>query len=1169
MATPGVSRGQADPNAPETNRIEILEACGPIQILTARSTDWVFTTPGQFLKVNDRFRTGPKSRALLRWSGRSIVPVGPSTELEVRPPAKPRSLFGMKLLRGIISFFHGDEPGQLQLSTRGIDAGVDGTEFVLEVDQTGPTELTRLSVVDGRVHVFNALGRQELTNNQESVTILGQPPSPPVGFNANNRLQWCFYYPGILDLRDLPLSAAEEAALESSLRAYRQGDLLAALRLYPAVRTRVSDAERLYHAALLLSVGQVSQTEAELALLPPALSTDRIPRLATALRVLIAAVKRDPNPSTVAPQLSTELLAASYYEQSLAVREKSLESALRLAREAAATSPDFGFAWERVAELEFSFGRIEQAEQAFEKSFALSPRNAEALALEGFLLAAQNKTRDAIQWFNYAIEADPSLGNAWLGRGLCRIHKGDLPGGSEDLLVATALEPQRALLRSYLGKAYADKGDYARATKELRRAKYIDPLDPTAWLYSALLDQQENRINDAVHDLERSQGLNDDRSVYRSRLLLDQDRAVRSANLAAIYRDAGMIDLSAREASRAVSYDYANYSAHLFLANSFDQLRDPNRINLRYETPADSEYLIANLLAPIQAGSLSPAISQQEYSRLFERDGFGLSSSTEYLSRGAWSQAGAQYGVFGDTSYDFEALYHSDPGQRPNNDFTEKGFSFQVKQQVSPRDTVFLQGSYYDAAGGDLAQYYAQTDANPGLRTFEKQNPILLAGYHHEWSPGVHTLLLAGRLTDIFNVDNPLQRTFYVGSVPPIGINLVHPFHIPQEYRSSVEIYTAELQQLWQTPLQTTVIGGRFQTGNFETKNIQTFPLVSDNLTGVFNPNHNAADQDETTDLERFTFYAYHSHRFFERLQLTAGLAYDRLTFPENFRAAPISGADKTVDQLGPKVGLVWTPFDGTAIRADYTRSLGGAGFDQSLRLEPSTVAGFLQSFRSIIPESVGGAEAGAEFETFGLSVEQHFPTGTYLGVSVERLHSTVHRVVGVFVANPPNPLLGSIDEHLDYSEKALVLTVDQLVGAQFSVGVRYRVSDADLGDRFPSISPSLPPEHLFGFLPDKNTGATLQQLNLYAVFNHPSGLFAQVEGIFSAQSNRGYSPPPPDSDFWQVNLYAGYRFLQRRAELTLGLLNLGDQNYQLNPLTLYNDLPRGRTLSLRLSLNF
>src|SRR5262249_43880275 len=150
------------------------------------------------------------------------------------------------------------------------------------------------------------------------------------------------------------------------------------------------------------------------------------------------------------------------------------------------------------------------------------------------------------------------------------------------------------------------------------------------------------------------------------------DRAVRSANLANVYRDAGMVDLSVREAGRAVSAAYANYSAHLFLANSYDELRDPNRINLRYETPAESEYLIANLLAPVGAGTLSQSISQQEYSKLFERDRFGVVSSTEYLSRGAWVQNGAQFGTFGNSSYAFEALYRTDPGQRPNNDFEER-----------------------------------------------------------------------------------------------------------------------------------------------------------------------------------------------------------------------------------------------------------------------------------------------------------------------------------------------------------------------------------------------------------------------------------------------------------------------------------------------------------------
>src|SRR5205814_7167430 len=108
-----------------------------------------------------------------------------------------------------------------------------------------------------------------------------------------------------------------------------------------------------------------------------------------------------------------------------------------------------------------------------------------------------------------------------------------------------------------------------RAEQELSLARRFDPKDPTTWLYSALLHQQQNRINEAIRDLEKSEELNGNRRVYRSGLLLHQDAAVRAADLTNVYRDAGMDDVSVREASRAVNADYANYSAHLFLANSY------------------------------------------------------------------------------------------------------------------------------------------------------------------------------------------------------------------------------------------------------------------------------------------------------------------------------------------------------------------------------------------------------------------------------------------------------------------------------------------------------------------------------------------------------------------------------------------------------------------------
>jgi hypothetical protein len=96
-----------------------------------------------------------------------------------------------------------------------------------------------------------------------------------------------------------------------------------------------------------------------------------------------------------------------------------------------------------------------------------------------------------------------------------------------------------------------------------------------------------------------------------------------------------------------------------------------------------------------------------------------------------------------------------------------------------------------------------------------------------------------------------------------------------------------------------------------------------------------------------------------------------------------------------------------------------------------------------------------------------------------------------------------------------------------------------------------------------------LHTVNLHANWNHPSGLFSVLEGNWYHQSNSGFSSAEPGDDFWQFNAYAGCRFWHRRAEFTVGLLNITDQNYQLEPLNLYNEMARSRTLLARLKFSF
>ena len=1136
------------------NRVTVLEKSGKVEAALAGTNVWSAAQTNQILRITDRIRTGERSRATLHLLDQSTLRMAELTEFQVEPIEVLSEKPSFSLGKGMLYFFHRDKPADVQFKTRTATAAIRGTEFHLAVDDDGRTILT---MFDGEVELTNAFGAVQLKNGEQGVVEPGQSPMKFPALYAVNYIQWCLYYPGVLDVDELRFDANEQAALQNSLAAYRSGDLITALDEYPEGRVLVSEREKIYLAALLLSVGKVDQAET---LLPASVD------LAHALRELIAAVKHFPhvvtatNPPALPADSATAALARSYLLQS----HSRLQEALQAAELSVVLSPQFGFGWARVAELEFSFGHTKRALAALDESLALAPRNAQAVALRGFALAAENKIPDATAQFDRAIALDSALGNAWLGRGLCRIRGGDLSGGRDDLQVAATLEPQRALLRSYLAKAWSERGDAKHAEQELALAKERDVNDPTAWLYSALLLQQNNRINEAVEELERSQELNDNRRVYRSRLMLDQDRAVRGANLANIYRDAGMTDVSVREAGRAVNADYANYSAHLFLANSFHQLRDPQGINLRYETPFVSEFLVAHLLAPVGAGNLSQQVSQQEYSKLFERDGLGVSSSTEYFSEGSWRIGAAQFGTFGNTSFAVEEYYESRDGTRPNNDLEFKEYDIRLKHQVTPSDTIFFQTTIANSSGGNLAQYYNQSDASFAPFRFEdKQEPILIAGYHHEWSPGSHTLLLASRLTDDYSVTNPLSPTFLVSKLDLNSpVDTAQPLVMNQDYRSDLEIYTVEAQQIWQTPEFTTVAGARYQHGDFRNRNTQVnFNLA---LLGLFPA---PVVQDLSVNFRRASMYCYEHWQATDALRLIGGMSYEWLVLPEDFRFAPLSPNTDKSWHLLPKMGAIWRPLDNTTMRAGYAESVGGASFDQSFQLEPAQVAGFNQSFRSLIPESLAGANAGAEFTTYGISLEQKFSLSTYMAVEGGVLESRVDRQVGAFVLTSlGGPFVGSLADRLDFQERFISVSLHQLVGNQFALGVVYRVSRAELKDNYTEVSDAAAAS---GFVPRQTFSGTLDTLELRGIWQHPSGLFAQVNGVWSRQNTGGVLANIKGDDFWQWSVLGGCRFAQRRGEITVGVLNVTGTDYQLSPINLYRESPRERTFYAKFSFQF
>jgi len=265
--------------------------------------------------------------------------------------------------------------------------------------------------------------------------------------------------------------------------------------------------------------------------------------------------------------------------------------------------PDNALAWARLAEIQSSFGEYDKSLEAAQKAASLDPNVARTQTVLGFAYLTQVKTKESREAFEKAIALDQADYLSRLGLGLTKIRDGDLREGGQDIEIAASLDPNNSLVRSYLGKVYFEEKRGAMDEREYAIAKELDPKDPTPWFYDAIAKQTTNRPVEALHDLQKAIELNDNRAVYRSKLMLDSDQAARSASLARIYGDLGFQQLALVEGWKSVNTDPSNYSAHRFLADSY-------AARPRHEIARVSELLQSQLLQPNNITPIQPRLAE-------------------------------------------------------------------------------------------------------------------------------------------------------------------------------------------------------------------------------------------------------------------------------------------------------------------------------------------------------------------------------------------------------------------------------------------------------------------------------------------------------------------------------------------------------------------------------
>src|SRR6185436_19162604 len=130
----------------------------------------------------------------------------------------------IELLRGTLYFFS-RLPQNLEVITAFVNAGVEGTEGLVKVDNDN----TLITIIEGRVVASNAAGNLIITGGQSAIARAGSAPVLTTIVRPRDAVQWALYYPPTIEFRPENFQAAAwQSSAAQSIAAYKQGDFAAA-----------------------------------------------------------------------------------------------------------------------------------------------------------------------------------------------------------------------------------------------------------------------------------------------------------------------------------------------------------------------------------------------------------------------------------------------------------------------------------------------------------------------------------------------------------------------------------------------------------------------------------------------------------------------------------------------------------------------------------------------------------------------------------------------------------------------------------------------------------------------------------------------------------------------------------------------------------------------------
>ena len=374
---------------------KVVSAEGRVESLKAGETDWKEAQINDTYCPEDKIRTSEKGRAVILLPNETILRLDQKTMIKFSAPRKPTLL---EIITGRI-FFISRSPKAFIIETPFVNAASEGTEFVIEVNEEDGS--TTLIVIEGKIAAQNEAGRITIKSGQAVITKAGQPPVSRILVRPIDSIQWAFYYPPVLSIKELRLSESEvtpegdwPSMVRRSIGFYMDGDIENAFTAIKEAPEGVRDPRfYAYRASLFLSVGRADEAgqdiQKALELIPDfsqALSLQSIIAVAqnekeTALRLALEATRAGPD------SVSAKVALSYAYQANFNLQEATaaIEEAIKL------DSQD-SLAWARLSELLLAEGDLDGGVNAAKRASALNDKEARIHVVLGFAYLAQIKT---------------------------------------------------------------------------------------------------------------------------------------------------------------------------------------------------------------------------------------------------------------------------------------------------------------------------------------------------------------------------------------------------------------------------------------------------------------------------------------------------------------------------------------------------------------------------------------------------------------------------------------------------------------------------------------------------------------------------------------------------------------------------------------------------------